>query len=784
MMIVMLLLGIVQSEAPAYAADAALKGTVYVNEAVVPADGTSQTHVVLLLKDQFDRDAAISPERITFKTTLGHMDGSVAFSVYGQYTSVLTAPVTAGVALISAEVDGVAVPDIARVSFQAGAPSAAHSVVTANTTSLPADGVSQTAISLLLKDRYGNDVTEQASSLQIFTTLGSVGSVAFETYGRYEARIVSVVYGSVGRISGNPGPVVGPLEIQLNQGAIPAAVPNGSSIPAALSVTYETYGAYKAILTAPTTPGTAQITASLNGVTVPSSVYVTFTESGASTKWTGLQFGESSYPVTAGQMIATSLQAVDSNGLASNVTPYADYRIANSSIATIDSGGIVKAIGKGQTVAIATYGGLTAETAIVVSDNNQGNVYVPGYAGSSSHQPAPALNPVSAGFAIQVVSEDGQAGEPIVISPDELSKGVVYLKISTAGGQIYITAANWKQLAAINPQAMLHIRAGSAAILLPVSEIDSSVFSQKYGLRDEAIVFKVSIREPDRPTYQAMEQSAKSIQAELLASPLEFEIQVTGEDGSSTFIQAFQQYVTRTLPLNADSVPETATGVWWSPATGQFQYVPTTFEQENGRWLAVMKRQGASIYTVINRFETFADIRGHWSSNDVEKMASKLIVQGKSKDAFEPDAAITRAETAALLVRSLGLAETGDKSPFADANGGWYETAVGAAYRAGLISGYDDGTFRPMQNITREEWAAMIVRAMNYTSVKQTGAPAAYSPFTDEPAISRWALDDVRIAGQLGIVEGGGSFRPASLTTRAEAVTMLKRMLQLIRFIP
>jgi hypothetical protein len=381
-----------------------------------------------------------------------------------------------------------------------------------------------------------------------------------------------------------------------------------------------------------------------------------------------------------------------------------------------------------------------------------------------------------------MISIDGQSDWG-VISREDVQKGFIELKLTTKGGQINITSANLREIRSINPRAIFVIRAGSATMSIPISELDQKAYGRQYGIPEDSVRFGLIIREPDPAVNQANRQSAEAIQARLLTAPMVFEVQVTGGNKQSVFMSSFNRYVARTLPLNSDSVPETATGVWWVPGSKEFKFVPTSFERIDGRWSAVMKRQGASIYTVIDRPVTFRDLNNHWSSKDAELLASKLLVQGRGEQAFDPNATITRAEIAALLVRALGLTEVDGQSPFTDVTGGWYGPAVGTAYRAGLISGYQDGTFRPTSKITREEMVAMMIRAMDYTEVKPTDDLSAYRKYTDESAISGWAADDVKVAQGIGLIDGDGKFRPLSYSSRAEAVTMLKRMLKYIEFI-
>ena len=101
----------------------------------------------------------------------------------------------------------------------------------------------------------------------------------------------------------------------------------------------------------------------------------------------------------------------------------------------------------------------------------------------------------------------------------------------------------------------------------------------------------------------------------------------------------------------------------------------------------------------------------------------------------------------------------------------WYAEAVNTLASLGMVSGDPDGAFRPNDPITRAEFAAIAVR------FDDSGLDPAGS-FTD--IAGHWARDEIRQAAALGWITGyaDGSFRPNQSITRAEAVTMLNRVLQ------
>ncbi|EXX84969.1 hypothetical protein BG53_09975 [Paenibacillus darwinianus] len=112
---------------------------------------------------------------------------------------------------------------------------------------------------------------------------------------------------------------------------------------------------------------------------------------------------------------------------------------------------------------------------------------------------------------------------------------------------------------------------------------------------------------------------------------------------------------------------------------------------------------------------------------------------------------------------------------------------IGAASAAGIVTGMPDGTFKPNSPITREQMAAMLIRAAKAAEVevRLPQSQASYlTRFKDKGKISDWALTDVSKAVGAAMINGGtnGNFNPRSNATRAEAVIMLKRLLVYVKF--
>ena len=142
-----------------------------------------------------------------------------------------------------------------------------------------------------------------------------------------------------------------------------------------------------------------------------------------------------------------------------------------------------------------------------------------------------------------------------------------------------------------------------------------------------------------------------------------------------------------------------------------------------------------------------------------------------------PNANITRAEVATIFFRLLtdearnSLWST--TNTFSDvASTAWYNTAVSTMANAGIIQGYEDGTFRPNANITRAEFAAIAARFMT------SGYDVESDLFTD--IAGHWARESINDAATAGWINGysDDTFRPDNAITRAEAVTLVNNVLQ------
>ena len=148
-------------------------------------------------------------------------------------------------------------------------------------------------------------------------------------------------------------------------------------------------------------------------------------------------------------------------------------------------------------------------------------------------------------------------------------------------------------------------------------------------------------------------------------------------------------------------------------------------------------------------------------------------IVGYEDGSVQPEGNITRAEVATIFFRLLTdesrdefWSQTNDYSDVSE--DAWYNNAVSTLTNAGILDGYEDGTFKPNGNITRAEFATIAVRFFE----------ATYEGENLFPDIDgHWAQDYINEAANAGIVDGypDGTFGPQKLITRAEAMTMVNR---------
>jgi|GEM_PF-1703156 len=262
----------------------------------------------------------------------------------------------------------------------------------------------------------------------------------------------------------------------------------------------------------------------------------------------------------------------------------------------------------------------------------------------------------------------------------------------------------------------------------------------------------------------------------LQVPPVQFTVTAT-YGGKTVETSVFTQYVSRVIELSdGTDLSKITTAVVKEP-DGTERHVPTFVFAKDGKQYAKINSLTNSTYALIYNQASFADAAGKWYENTVSEMASREILFGRGTGVFDGGASITRAEFAAVLVRALGLPASGT-GKFTDvASTDWYAGAVGTASSYGLVLGYEDGSFGPNKNITRQEAMAMMQRAAKVAEF--SGKTSELTAFSDAASVSDWAVSAAQYNVGSGLIVGdNGQFRPNDPITRAESATVILRLLQ------
>jgi len=258
-----------------------------------------------------------------------------------------------------------------------------------------------------------------------------------------------------------------------------------------------------------------------------------------------------------------------------------------------------------------------------------------------------------------------------------------------------------------------------------------------------------------------------------------FDIQLT-VDGKP--VTSFEEPVKVTLDLTNVSNPD-KTGVYYlNEQNGSWVFMGGKVNENN---TITLSTPHFSKFQAMESTKTFSDIQDHWAKEDIEIMAARHVTYGTGDNKFSPDRNITRAEFTALIVRALNIAETTSENPFADVKSGdWFADAVLRASAAEIVKGDGKGYFMPGNVITREEMAAIVVRAYSYYTGKRAEQIITTQEirFKDMDNASDWARKSITLADALGLMNGmpDKTFRPKNNATRAEAIVVVKRLMKLL----
>ncbi len=297
-------------------------------------------------------------------------------------------------------------------------------------------------------------------------------------------------------------------------------------------------------------------------------------------------------------------------------------------------------------------------------------------------------------------------------------------------------------------------------------------------------------------TYDAGDNKKISVQNEILSGDVD-QIRVSADFASATasakqannftmedrgnktvevkFNTSGDNLVTVSFPgISADDKYMAVVDENGNPVGGKYNPVTGTLEA---------KLTASGIYRVVNNEKDFADIKSKSKEmqDAVKLLASKGVINGTSETTFAPDSTISRAEIAALLMRTLSLLDPNANGGFTDVtSANWFYDAAGSAKKHNIISGFEDNTFRGLNVIAKNQIVAVAARTLRQQMNYKTPSDIAkeLSVYGDSANVESWVREDVALATMCNLVmkRTDGNFGGTANMTRGDAAIIIRRL--------
>lgn len=357
--------------------------------------------------------------------------------------------------------------------------------------------------------------------------------------------------------------------------------------------------------------------------------------------------------------------------------------------------------------------------------------------------------------------------------------GEVVLKVKEKADEVQVTLTGSQLNKAIkkNENTVINIETVDTGLIVPAALFKS------YNLGENDRV-KVKIVEATSgiANAQLSQQGAKSVTPQY-----DFTISIERANGVIEEINNTAMYIKHIISFDlSDTSIETLAAITINPTNGSISPVPATFVKDGNKIKATIYRKGNSVYAVVSKQIMFKDVpSSHYANAAIKALSSRMVVQGYANGTFQPNGFVTRAEFAAMLIKALGIVPTAEETNLKDIKkSAWYYDSVSSAVKAGLLKGYEDGTFRPNQTITQQEMLVVLYGALSFGGYENKNSGNVQS-FDKAQGFDEWSEQAVNVLLQEGIINKKEVFEidADKKSTRAEGIEMLYRMLKKLKMV-
>ena len=544
---------------------------------------------------------------------------------------------------------------------------------------------------------------------------------------------------------------------------------------------------------------------------------------------TGVRLNKSSVTLTQGGTETLTATLTPANAAIKDVT----WSSSDTSVATVSSNGVVTARAEGTaviTVRTADKGFTAACTVTVDGIYNIIVVQTSGGTASATHTQARSGTyvtmtgiPANDGYYVTWVTSPPNiivAGNSFAMPASDVTITPVYQRISLIDSytdtssintnnpsynlgtlqSVSIPATTLSDLGKQNSKFSIDVNSSYGTYQVPVNfasiipDLNSTLSRNNVKISDAAFNIIMQDKTSDRGVLDTL---ARDMPDSQIISAVEFTAEIATLNSNSSgvgktldTISHFSERVTRLIPMPPNmTVMPNHWGVFrYNDITRKFEFVPHSTQTINGVLYAVVNSTENGIYVVAEHTVIFGDVHtDEWYATYVEKAAAKNIVQGIGGNLYEPERDVTRAEFVQMIIRALQLPQASAAAKaYADVSlNDWYYDAVMKARSAGLLDRFSGDNFLPDQPITREEMSVILAAAARREKLTASSSASLSGSFTDYNQFNSAYTSDAEFVYRLGIMQGtaAGIFNPKGTTTRAQAATVLIRLLDLLGFI-
>ena len=320
------------------------------------------------------------------------------------------------------------------------------------------------------------------------------------------------------------------------------------------------------------------------------------------------------------------------------------------------------------------------------------------------------------------------------------------------------------------------------------TEVPAEIFEEVAG-KDVTVEFELedgiswTVNGQDIPT--ATDFSDLDLGVDLGTSGIDVDVinSVTGELGSVQITLAhdgeFGFALTLTAPLGKENAGYWANLYHYGEAGETLNFETSAQIDDEGD--VALRMTHASQYAIViddkSHALPFADLgENQWYEAAVRYAYTYDIMEGMSPTKFSPNISLTRAEAVQVLYNLEGRPAVSGNAAFPDLVEKWYKPAIAWAEQTGVVDGYEDGTFRPENAVTRQEFAQMLYNYAKYKGY-DLNAKGDLTAFPDGDSVQPWAETAMTWATGNELINGhaNGTLDPAGTTTRAQAASILMR---------